>query len=243
MSGPTLHVRGLSRRFGAVVAVEEVSFDLGPGEVVGLIGPNGAGKSTVVNCLSGVLRPSAGDVRLDDTAIGRWPAHRIVRAGLARTFQHPRGFATMSVEENLSVATHTNAAARGQDSRDGQIRQAASSAGLLAHLDQPVHALSLSNRRRLEIARVLATGARLVLLDEVMAGLSEQDIEGLIPLIERLVAGGVGVLLVEHLVWVVSRLSTRLVVLDHGRELAAGEPKAVLNDPTVVEAYLGQAIA
>lgn len=232
-----LQVGGLTKSFGAVTAVSDVSFDLVQGEVLGMIGPNGAGKSTVVNCLSGILRPDSGSVLLDGKEIRGKRPHRIVRAGLARTFQHPRGFATMTVRENLAVAVPRSA------TRASYVESVASGTGLGDHLDRAVGALSLSERRRLEMARVLATGARIVLLDEVMAGLAEQEIEELLLVIEQLVADGLGVLLVEHLVWVVSRLSDRIIVLDRGSVLASGKPSEVLSDPTVVEAYLGQTIA
>jgi ABC-type branched-subunit amino acid transport system ATPase component len=142
----------------------------------------------------------------------------------------------MTVRENLRAAVPRSAAADKLDS-------AAENSGLSARLDRRVGDLSLSERRRLEVARVLATGARFIMLDEVMAGLAEHEIEELIPLLQRLVADGLGVLLVEHLVWVVAKLSNRVVVLDRGTVLAQGDPKAVFTDPLVVEAYLGQAIA
>jgi branched-chain amino acid transport system ATP-binding protein len=232
-----LQVSGLTKSFAGVTAVDDVSFDLARGEVVGLIGPNGAGKSTVVNCLSGVLKPESGSVLLDGKEIRGHRPYSIVRAGLSRTFQHPRGFATMTVRENLAVAVPR---ARLSSS---QLEDAAVGTGLGDQLDLAVGALSLSQLRRLEVARVLATGARIILLDEVMAGLAEAEIEELMVVIQGLVADGLGVLLVEHLVWVVTKLSNRIVVLDHGSVLAAGTPSAVLSDPIVVEAYLGQAIA
>jgi branched-chain amino acid transport system ATP-binding protein len=231
-----LTVNGLTKSFGAVKAVSDVTFELNQGEVVGLIGPNGAGKSTVVNCLSGILRPDAGSVRLHGVEMAGKRPYRFVRAGLARTFQHPRGFATMTVRENLAAAVRRHEI-------DARVAAAARGAGLTSRLDSPVQMLSLSERRRLEVARVLATGARIVLLDEVMAGLAEHEIEELIPLIEALVAEGMGILLVEHLVWVVNRLSHRIIVLDRGQVLAAGAPANVLSNPIVVEAYLGQALA
>lgn len=232
-----LDVENLSMNFGPVSAVSNVSFSLHPGEIVGLIGPNGAGKSTVVNCLSGALRPTSGRITLGGTQVQRWRTSQIVHQGLARTFQHPRGFGTLSVLDNLRVA------ALKRDDGDAVAVEAAVQTGLESRLNVRAELLSLSERRRLEIARVLATGATMILLDEVMAGLAETEIEELIPLIETLAADGHGVLLVEHLVWVVSKLSTRLIVLDRGSVLATGQPADVLTNPVVVEAYLGQTIA
>jgi len=240
VSEPLLRVAGVGKRFGGLLALSDVTLELHPGEALGLIGPNGAGKSTLVNCLTGTLKPDTGVVHFDGHNITRWPTHRRVRAGLARTFQHPRGFGEQTVLDNVAIA------GMWRDSLNQARERAlpiAEEVGLdeFAHL--PARQLSLSNRRRLEVARALATGARVVLLDEAMAGLAEAEIGEMSELLRGLVQRGIGILLVEHLVHVVTAISTRVLVLDGGRPLATGAPKDVLSNPVVVEAYLGQAIA
>ncbi len=240
MSEPLLKVGGVGKRFGGLVALRDVSLELRPGEALGLIGPNGAGKSTLVNCLTGTVRPDTGVVHLDGRDITRWSSHRRVRAGLARTFQHPRGFGEQTVLDNIAVAGLWGKSL-------SQARHAAEpiaeEVGLSQFVALHARTLSLSNRRRLEVARALATGARVVLLDEAMAGLAETEVAQISGLLRGLVQRGIGILLVEHLVHVVTAISTRVLVLDQGSPLATGTPEEVFSNPVVVEAYLGQAIA
>lgn len=235
-----LEVSDLQKRFGAIVAVDGVTLKLREGEVLGLIGPNGAGKSTVVNCLTGILRPDGGRIVLGGRNVTKWSAHKRVRAGIARTFQHPRAFLDQTALANIAVAALWRTS---QSEAQAVALDAAKAVGLAERAHLTVRNLSLSERRRLEVARALATGAKLLLLDEVMAGLAEAEIDRLVALIRRLAADGIGFLLVEHLVHVVTEVSDRVLVLDGGRPLASGAPHAVLSQPDVVEAYLGQTIA
>lgn len=235
-----LEVSSLMKRFGAIIAVDDVSLKLREGEVLGLIGPNGAGKSTVVNCLTGTLRADGGTIMLGGRDVTKWSVHKRVRAGIARTFQHPRAFLDQTALANIAVAALWRAS---QAEAAVVALDAAKAVGLAERAHLTVRHLSLSERRRLEVARALATGAKLLLLDEVMAGLAESEIDRIVGLIRRLAADGVGFLLVEHLVHVVTDVSDRILVLDGGRPLASGKPQAVLSQPDVVEAYLGQTVA
>jgi branched-chain amino acid transport system ATP-binding protein len=238
--GSGLAVTGLTKRFGGVTAAQQVDLAVVPGEIVGLIGPNGAGKSTVINCLTGVESPDAGRIDLNGTDIAGMSASGVVRLGLARTFQLPRSFQSMTVAETLATA----ALIRGDlMSARREAKHIATKIGLLSVLDRPSSELSLANRRKLELGRALATAPQVLLLDEVMAGLAEDEAEMLIEVVEEVASEGVGVLLVEHLIWVVSRLCHRLVVLNVGAIVATGPTRNVLRDPIVVEAYLGQPIA
>jgi branched-chain amino acid transport system ATP-binding protein len=225
--------------FGGVRAVEHLTLCHDAGGVLGLIGPNGAGKTTLLNVLSGTVRPTGGEVRLDGRRVGGMRPDRLARAGVRRTFQHLETFGSLSVLENVLVPME----ARNRFTPTARLRSEAATllagVGLAGLLDVPVSTLPLSTQRRVEVARALAGRPRLLLLDEPLAGLSRAERDELTALVRRVADAGVTVVLVEHDVAAVMRTSDRVVVLDHGRLLADGSPAQVQADERVRGAYLG----
>ena len=236
-----LEIDGLSKRFGGLQAVKDLSFTVGEGEVVGLIGPNGAGKTTVFGLVSGFIRPDDGDVRLRGASIVGAPPHQICARGMARTFQIVRPFPRLTVLRNVVVG----ALARHHRAADAEARARAvlEEVGLASKAQQPASALTLAERKRLELARALATEPTLLLLDEVMAGLNATETERIVALVRAINARGVAVLLIEHVMRAAMSLSQRLVVINYGERIAEGPPHAIASDPRVIEAYLGEAYA
>ncbi|HEV2782524.1 MAG TPA: branched-chain amino acid ABC transporter ATP-binding protein/permease [Actinophytocola sp.] len=232
--------RDLSKHFGGVRAVEGLSLQIRAGELVGLVGPNGSGKTTLVNLLAGSLRPTRGSIHIAGRDTTGLPPHRIAHVGVARTYQIPRPFASMTVRDNVAMAVLFGREPR----RLAHARRLA--AGHLAmvgldHLgDAYPSALNLHQRQLLEMARALATSPKLLLLDEALAGLNPAEIDNAVEVVRRIHASGVCVVIVEHLLRVVRALATRVVVLDRGSCLADGDPETVLSDPAVVRAYLGK---
>jgi len=236
-----LEVESLTKRFGGFMALHEVTIHVKAGERFGLIGPNGSGKSTLVNCLSGTLRHDTGSVRFAGHRLDRMAAHRRTRLGLARSFQLPRPFATMTVADNLRVPIEYAVRERvGAEVIGARCRALLESVGLEAKAASLPADLTQIEMRKLELARAMAAEPRLLIADEAMAGLSHNEVDDILALLIRLNAGGVTVILIEHIMRAVMGFSQRLVVLVAGRKIADGDPAAVIRDPEVERAYLGE---
>ena len=234
-----LELAHVSKSFSGLRAVEDVSFAVPEGAIVGLIGPNGAGKTTCFNVVAGVYRPDAGEVRLGGKRIDGWRADRICRAGVGRTFQLVKPFVGLSVMENVIVGA-LNACASVREAKE-KSAQVIEQLGLAAKRDQMASSLTLPERKRLEVARALATGPRILLLDEVMAGLRPTEMDHMVALFRDLNAKlGLTILLIEHVMRAVMALSSRIVVLHHGEVIASGTPAEVTRDPAVLECHLGE---
>ncbi|HEY0189630.1 MAG TPA: ABC transporter ATP-binding protein [Kofleriaceae bacterium] len=235
-----LVARGLTKRFGGLTALDGVELELAPGEILGVIGPNGAGKTTLFSVLAGSVAPTSGEVRLDGRRV-TGPAHKAVQAGIVRTHQIVRPFGTLTVLENVIVAA-IHAAGHGHDRARDRAAEALDFVGLADRAGQLPAALTLAGRKRLELARALATGPRVMLLDEVIAGVNPTEVLAFAALIRRLRDDrGIAVILIEHVMPAVMSLSDRIVVLDRGVRIAAGTPAEVVADPAVITAYLGSA--
>ena len=232
-----LEVRGLSRAFGGLKAVDSVDLDVPRGAIVGLIGPNGAGKTTCFAAIAGFVRPDSGRVVLEGTDITGWPPHRIAAAGMVRTFQITQPFARLSVRENIMVGAYLRHPGRAEAMRLAE--DVANRVGMGRMLDMQAGDLTVAGRKRLELARALATEPRLLLLDEVMAGLNPTEIAEIVGVVRAIRAGGVTILLIEHVMQAVMSLAERIHVLNQGRIVARGSPAEIAVDPVVVEAYLG----
>jgi branched-chain amino acid transport system ATP-binding protein len=234
-------VQGLTKRFGGLTAVDDVSLSVEAGGITGLIGPNGAGKTTLFSLISGFERPSLGHIMFRGEEISDLPPHRRAGLGIARTFQIVQPFARLSVAENIAVGAHLRHGPRAE--AIVKARDIAARLGLKPMLDKPAASLTVAGRKRLELARALATEPVLLLLDEVLAGLNPSEMRDIIPVIRAIRDNGVIVIMVEHVMQAVMNLCERVVVLNQGRLIADGSPREVTRDQRVVEAYLGQGAA
>jgi branched-chain amino acid transport system ATP-binding protein len=232
-----LEARNLSISFGGVAAVKDVSIFFDRQKIVALIGPNGAGKTTVFNLLSGFLK-GKGEILFENQNLAGLAPHQICRLGLARTFQIVQPFATQTVRENVAVGAHLRHRGRAEALKAAEA--VAARVGLAAELDKPASSLTIAGRKRLELARALATAPKLLLLDEVLAGLNPREIADMIPVVRGLRESGITVLMVEHVMQAVMNLADEAWVLSNGRLIAHGTPAQVTSEPAVVEAYLGR---
>ena len=234
-----LNVERVSKSFGGVRAVHEVSFTIERGELLGIMGPNGSGKTTLFNLIAGALRPDAGRIRLRGRDIAGLAPHRVCARGIARTFQLVRPFAGLSALENVLVGRLYGCAGGATSEALLEAERLLALVGLVDRAGVPASQLTLIDRKRLELARALATSPGLLLLDEFMAGLNPTETATAMALIRRLVGEGMTVLMVEHIVWALMDLARRIIVLSAGEKIADGPPEAVAADPAVVDVYLG----
>ncbi len=236
-----LDVRGLTRHFGGVAAVSDLSFSVSAGEILGLIGPNGAGKTTVFNLVSGALRPHAGAILLDGESVVGMRPHAVTRRGIARTFQIVKPFPGLSVRENVTLAAFLRQPSRREaEAAAGEVLERV---GLAGRASEIASRLTLMDQKRLEMAKALATRPRLLLLDEPMGGLNATEVDAASLLVERIRASGVTVVLVEHVMKAIMRISDRVVVINQGEKIAEGPPTEVVVEPAVLSAYFGRRVA
>jgi branched-chain amino acid transport system ATP-binding protein len=235
---PLLQLQGVSKSFGQVVVADDLSYDLEPGEVLGVVGPNGAGKTSMLNLISGNLLPDRGRILLDGRDVTQLPAHARARVGIGRTFQIPRPFGGMSVFENVLVG-----ASRAEPSeRLDRCVEALDRAGMLDQANTVAGSLTLLDRKRLDLARALASRPRLLLLDEIAGGLTEAEVQALIGTIRTLKSEGLSIVWIEHIVQALVSVVDRMIATNYGRKLVEGDPRAVMASPEVRSVYLGHSV-
>src|SRR5215471_5154386 len=235
---PLLRVDGVCRNFGALRAVDGLSFEVGEGEALGILGPNGAGKSTLFNLISGDIRPSAGAIRLRGREITHLPSYKRCRMGIGRSYQIPQPFGRMTVFENV-LAAATFSSRKGEGASYDLCIEVLNRTGLLDRCNAFADRLTLLERKRLELARALATRPALLLLDEIAGGLTEGECQKVVEVLELVRKSGISIIWIEHVVHVLLATVDRLLVINFGRHLAEGEPRAVMADAAVLEVYMG----
>jgi branched-chain amino acid transport system ATP-binding protein len=236
-----LELRDLTRTFGALRAVNGVSFSVQKGELLGLIGPNGAGKSTLYNLIAGALRPSSGQIWFEGREVEGWKPYRSARAGIARTFQIPKPFRHLSVIDNVALGALLHEASVAAARRNAE--PILEDAGLSDYALDPVGILTVGLLKRLEVARAIALRPRLVLFDEIMAGLTPTEVAGMTQLVAGLPARGITVIWVEHVLYAIMKTAPRIIVLHRGEVIADGAPEKLARDPAVIKAYLGEELS
>ncbi|MEB0136779.1 ABC transporter ATP-binding protein [Actimicrobium sp. CCC2.4] len=233
-----LSVRNVTKKFGGITANQDVSFSLGAGEIVGLIGPNGAGKTTMFNCIAGYFPPTSGEIYLNEEKISGLSPEQCALAGIARTFQVARTFTSMSAQENVMVGAFL------KNKHVGAARQVANNLLEFVNLgkfkDKPAGSMTISEQRRLAVARALAVGPKLLLMDEVMAGLNPTEVKETVEVVLKIRQRGISCLIVEHVLEGIMPIANAIVVLDYGKKIADGTPQQISNNPQVIAAYLGE---
>ncbi len=233
-AAPLLTVEGLVKRFGGFRALDVLSFSVSAGEILGLVGPNGSGKTTCINVISGLYRPDGGAIHFEGRPIGGLPSHRLVHAGINRTFQVPRPFLTLTVRENVEIAL---AYGRNRESLDATTLL--SSLDLAGFADQPAIELNSAHQKMLDLARALATGPRLLLVDELAAGLNPAELEHVAAKLKELARSGIALLVVEHLMGFIDQITDRIIVMNAGKEIFEGRLAEAARNTQVVEVFLG----
>jgi len=233
-AAPLLTVAGLVKRFGGFRALDGLSLNVGAGEILGLVGPNGSGKTTCINVISGLYSPDAGAIRFAGRPIGGLPPHRLVHAGINRTFQVPRPFLTLTVRENVEIAL-----TYGRSHQPGSVAALLASLDLAPLADRPAAELNSAQQKMLDLARALATGPRLLLVDELAAGLNPAELERVAHRLKELARSGMALLVVEHLMGFIDQIADRIIVMNAGREIFEGRLADAARHPQVVEVFLG----